>query len=66
MLDLDYEHVINKKINGCDVSIYFSTQPNTKIKEIVLNTLIDNYEKRVQDYVETSLFLDLQKENIKV
>lgn len=65
-MNLDYEHVINKKINGCNVSIYFSTEHNSKVKEIVLNTLIDNYEKRVQDYIETTLILGLQKENVKV
>ena len=65
-MDLDYKHVINKKINGCDVSIYFSTKHNPNVKEIVLNTLIDNYKKRVQDYIESSLLWDLQKYNVKV
>ena len=65
-MDLDYKQVINKKINGCDVSIYFSTKHNPNVKEIVLNTLIDNYEKRVQDYIESSLLWDLQKDNVKV
>lgn len=65
-MDLDYEHVINKKINGCDVSIYFSKERNPKIKEIVLNTLIDNYEKRVQDCIESSLLLALQSGSVKV
>lgn len=65
-LDLDYKHVINEKINGCDISIFFTNQHNPKIKEIVLNTLIDNYEKRIQDYIESTLFAGLQKECIKV
>ncbi len=65
-MELDYEHVINRKIAGCDVSIYFSKEYNPKIKEIVLNTLIDNYEKRVQDCIESSLMLTLQKENVKI
>ena len=63
-MNLDYEHVINKKINGCD--IYFSKEHNPKIKEIVLNTLIDNYEKRVQDCIESSLVLALQSSSVKV
>lgn len=65
-MNLDYEHVINKKINGCDISIYFSKEHNPKIKEIVLNTLIDNYEKRVQDCIESSLVLALQSSSVKV
>nr|DAQ07645.1 MAG TPA: hypothetical protein [Caudoviricetes sp.] len=31
-MNLDYEHVINKKINGCDISIYFQKSTIQKLK----------------------------------
>lgn len=50
--EIDYDHVINKKINGVNVVIYFSKNRNQKIKDIVLDILMNSYEKRVQDYTE--------------
>ena len=50
--EIDYEHVINKKINGVNVVIYFSKNRNEKIKDMVLDILMNSYEKRVQDYME--------------
>ncbi len=50
--EIDYDHVINKEINGINVVIYFSRNRNEKIKDIVLDILMDSYEKRVQDYME--------------
>ena len=32
MYEVDYEHVINKKIGGVEVTIYFSKQKNEKLK----------------------------------
>ncbi|MBQ2671513.1 MAG: hypothetical protein IJG00_01715 [Clostridia bacterium] len=49
--EIDYEHVINKEISGVNVTIYFSKKKNEKIKNIVLDILMDSYEKRMQDYM---------------
>lgn len=54
MYEIDYEHVINKKINGIDVTLYFSKEKNEKIKDMVLDILMDSYEKRIQDYIAKS------------
>lgn len=50
--EIDYDHVINKKINGVNVVVYFSKKRNEKIKDMVLDILMNSYEKRVQDYME--------------
>lgn len=52
MYEIDYEHVIDKKINGINVTLYFSKQKNEKIKDTVLDILMDSYEKRMQDYIK--------------
>ena len=49
---IDYDHVINKKINGVNVVVYFSKNRNEKIKDMVLDILMNSYEKRVQDYMK--------------
>ena len=53
MYEIDYEHVINKKLDRAEVTIYFSKKKNEKLKELVLGMLIDSYEKRMQDYIES-------------
>ena len=52
--EIDYEHVINKEISGVnvDVAICFSKKKNEKIKDMVLDILMNRYEKRVQDYMK--------------
>lgn len=50
--EIDYDHVINKKINGVNVVVYFSKNRNEKIKDMVLDILMNSYEKRVQDYMK--------------
>ena len=52
MYEIDYEHVINKKIGGVEVTIYFSKQKNEKLKDLVLGLLLDSYENRMQVYLE--------------
>ncbi len=52
MYEIDYEHVINKKIGGVEVTIYFSKQKNEKLKDLVLGLLLDSYENRMQAYLE--------------
>ena len=51
MYEIDYEHVINKKIGGVEVTIYFSKQKNEKLKDLVLGLLLDGYENRMQAYL---------------
>ena len=52
--EIDYDHVINKKINGVNVVVYFSKNRNEKIKDMVLDILMNSYAKRVQDYMKRS------------
>ena len=52
MYEIDYEHVINKKIGGVEVTIYFSKQKNEKLKDLILGLLLDSYENRMQAYLE--------------
>ena len=51
MYEIDYEHVMDRKINGVNVTLYFSKQKNEKVKDLVLNILLDSYEKRMQDCI---------------
>ena len=52
--EVDYDHVINKEINGINVAIYFSKKRNEKVKDMVLDILMDSYEKRMQDYIKSN------------
>ena len=52
MYEIDYEHVINKKVGRAEVTIYFSKQKNEKLKDLVLGLLLDSYESGMQDYLE--------------
>lgn len=52
MYEIDYEHVIDKKISGINVTLYFSKQKNEKIEDTILDILMDSYENRMQDYIE--------------
>ena len=52
MYEIDYEHVLTREIGGVEVTIYFSKEKNERIKDLVLGFLLENYEKRVQDYIE--------------
>ena len=59
MYEVDYEHVINKKIGGVEVTIYFSKQKNEKLKDLVLGLLLDGYENRMQAYLENCTMVGL-------
>ncbi len=59
MYEIDYEHVINKKIGGVEVTIYFSKQKNEKLKDLILGLLLDSYEKRMQAYLENCTMVGL-------
>lgn len=60
MYEIDYEHVINKKIGGVEVTIYFSKQKNEKLKDLILGLLLDSYEKRMQAYLENCTMVGLR------
>ena len=59
MYEVDYEHVINKKIGVVEVTIYFSKQKNEKLKDLILGLLLDSYEKRMQAYLENCTMVRL-------
>ena len=59
MYEVDYEHVINKKIGVVEVTIYFSKQKNEKLKDLILGLLLDSYEKRMQAYLENCTMVGL-------
>ena len=59
MYEVDYEHVINKKIGGVEVTIYFSKQKNEKLKDLILGLLLDSYENRMQAYLENCTMVGL-------
>ena len=59
MYEVDYEHVINKKIGGVEVTIYFSKQKNEKLKDLILGLLLDSYENRMQVYLENRTIVAL-------
>ena len=59
MYEIDYEHVINKKVGRAEVAIYFSKQKNEKLKDLVLGLLLDSYESRMQDYLEKCTMIGL-------
>ena len=52
--EVDYGHVINKEINGINLAIYFSKKRNEKVKDMVLDILMESYEKRMQDYIKSN------------
>ena len=59
MYEIDYEHVINKKVGRAEVTIYLSKQKNGKLKDLVLGLFLDSYESRMQDYIEKCTIIGL-------
>lgn len=45
--EIDYKHVVKKRINGCQLSLYFTKSENPQVKDAVLNILMDSFETRV-------------------
>ena len=43
MYEIDYGHVINKKIGGVEVTIYFSKQKNEKLKDKIMQCIEECY-----------------------
>ena len=46
--DIDPENVIQTDRNGCLVTVYFAKERNDRKEAIVLESLLDTFEKRVQ------------------
>ena len=43
------------EINGVNLTICFSKNKNEKIKDLILDVLMNNYENRMQEYIEKGL-----------
>lgn len=48
---IDNEHIINKKINDCKVTIYFAKNKNPKVERMILENLLDTFEKRINTQI---------------
>lgn len=59
MYEIDYEHVISKKVGRAEITIYFSKQKNEKLEDLVLDLLLNSYESRMQDYLEKCTMIGL-------
>ena len=46
--DIDPENVIQTDRNGCLVTVYFAKERNDRKEALVLESLLDTFEKRVQ------------------
>ena len=53
--EIDSDHVINMEINALNLTICFSKNKNEKIKDLILDVLMNNYENRMQEYIEKGL-----------
>ena len=53
--EIDSDHVINMEINGVNLTICFSKNKNKKIKDLILDVLMNNYGNRMQEYIEKGL-----------
>ena len=53
--EIDSEHVIKIEISGVNLAICFSKNKNEKIKDLILDIVKNNYEKRMQEYIEKGL-----------
>ncbi len=46
--DIDANNKIERNIDGCKVRLFFSLQPNEKIKRLVLDNLMLCYDRKMQ------------------
>ena len=53
--EIDSDHVINMEINGVNLTISYTKNKNEKIKDLILDILMNNYENRMQEYIEKGL-----------
>ncbi|MBQ5562189.1 MAG: hypothetical protein IIT39_02255 [Clostridia bacterium] len=54
--DIDPENVIRTDRNGCLVTVYFAKKRNVQKETIVLESLLDTFEKRIQAQINSSSF----------
>ena len=53
---IDTENVIRTGFNDCLVTVYFAKNRNTKKENIVLESLLDTFEKRISTQIKSSSF----------
>ncbi len=53
---IDTENVIQTGFNDCLVTVYFAKNRNTKKENIVLESLLDTFEKRISTQINSSSF----------
>ena len=46
--NIDEKHFVNLIKNDCNITLYFTTQANKNIEDVVLNLLVDCFENRVK------------------
>ena len=63
---IDDEKTITMLTNDCFVTIYFTQKHNEKIENIILENLLDTFEKRMNMQINSSpvwkVYLGIQKE----
>ena len=48
-VEIDSAHIIDKKINGCVVRLYFTKTNNKRVEKIVLNNLMQVIDRKKQE-----------------
>ena len=51
--DIDKENILKVHSNDCTVTVYFTKQRKKKKKKIVLESLLDTFEKRINNQIKT-------------
>ena len=54
--EIDSENVIQTELNGCPMTVYFVKKRNMSKENIVLESLLDTFEKRIQTQMNSSSF----------
>ena len=53
---IDTENVIQTGCNDCLITVYFAKKQNVKKENIVLESLLDTFEKRISTQINSSSF----------
>ena len=54
--EIDTENIIQTELNGCPMTVYFVKKRNMSKENIVLENLLDTFEKRIQTQINSSSF----------
>ena len=54
--EIDAENIIRTDTNGCLVTVYFAKKRNITKESVVLESLLDTFEKRIQTQINSSSF----------